>query len=135
METKRYNMKKRSKWTFITGGIILLTAIVLLFLDIEFTLGQLIIPNTLITIGLVSIAISLKNYFITKEIKYDERDQLIILKSSKNTLAILIYIASISMLIGTVQKISVDLMLVSSVLLFGTIIIYKISYNYFNKKN
>jgi uncharacterized membrane protein len=135
MKTKTYDMKKLAKSRFIIGTIALVAGIILIFTNPDLKLGQIMIPNTLFTMGIILIIISFKNYYIIKEIKYDERDQLIALKSSNITLSVIIYASIIGMLIGTIQKVPIDLMTTSAIILFGTIIIHKLSHYYLNKKN
>ena len=127
-------MKQRAKYMFLIGGIILAAGIILIVLSPETKLGQITLPSTLITLGAVLIAIGMLNTFIRKEIKYDERDQIIALKSSNITLSIIILVSAITMLIGTIQDISIDLMITSATILFGIIIIHKLSHYYLNKK-
>jgi hypothetical protein len=135
MKTKKYDMKKRGKWMLPIGTLILILGIALMLTKPEIKLGELMVTNTLITMGLTLLAIGILNIFIRKEIKYDERDQLIVLKSSKIVLSIIIYASIIGMFLGTIQKISIDLLTASIIILLGTIIIYRISHYYLNKKN
>jgi len=135
MKTKTYNMKKMAKWRFLIGGLSLIIGFALLFLNPSLKLGLIMIPSFLITVGIILILVGLKSYSITKEIKYDERTQLIILQATRTTFAAIIYASLVTMLVGTIQKISVDLMTISLITLFAIIITYKLSYLYFNKRN
>ena len=135
MKTKTYNMKENAKYRFAIGTIALLFGILLILTKPDLKLGQIMLPNTLIIIGIIMIIVGLKNYFITKEIKYDERTQFLMLKAATATLSTLIYIMIITMLIGTLQRAQVDLAIFSSIILFGTIIVYKLFYWRYDKKN
>ncbi|PLX27670.1 hypothetical protein C0583_00315 [Candidatus Parcubacteria bacterium] len=135
METKTYNMKSHAKYRFVIGGLSLLSGIILLITNPGLTLGNIMIPNTLVTLGIILIAFGFRGYFFVKEIKYDERTQIIALRSSKAVLLIIIYAAMIAMLAGTVQKIQVDLATASAIILFGTIISHKLFHIYYDKRN
>lgn len=135
METKTYNMKSHAKYRFIVGGLALLVGIILLIVNPGLTLGNIMIPNSLFVMGVVLITFGFKGYLLEKEIKYDERTQIIALKTSKAVLSIIIYGSITTMLIGTIQKIQVDLMTISAIILFGTIISYKLFYKYYDRKN
>lgn len=135
MKTKTYNMKSYAKYRFIIGGLTLLTGIVLLIVNPSLALGNIMIPNSLIVMGVILIIFGFSGYFFVKEIKYDERRQIIRLKSSRAVLSIIIYIAIVTMLIGTIQRIQVDLMKVSATILFGTIIIHKLFNIHYEKKS
>lgn len=135
MKTKTYNMKFHAKHRFIIGGLTLLVGIILLIIKPSLTLGNIMIPNSLIVMGIILIILGFKGYFFVKEIKYDERTQIIALKSSRVVLSIIIYTTITTMLIGTIQKIQVDLMTISAIILFGTIIIHKLVNMHYDRKS
>lgn len=135
MKTKTYDMKKLSKWKFLFAGILLTVGILLIIFKPGYSLGQLQVSNCLIVAGIILIIFGLKGLFSGGKIKHDERTQMIILKSSKATLTTLIYVLLAMIVIGTAQRIAIDLVLFSSVTFFTIIIVYKLYYWHFNKKN
>jgi len=135
MKTKTYNMKSHAKYRFIIGGLALLSGAILLIVNPGLVIGSMMISNTLIVMGIILIILGFRGYFFEKEVKYDERIQIIALKSSRAVLSIIIYTSITTMLIGTIQGIQVDLMTISAIILFGTIIIYKLFYKYYDGKN
>lgn len=134
MKTKTYNLKALAKKRLTLAIAFLAIAIAILVINPNYQIGNIRILNTLLIATIVLLAIAIRDYYFLKEIKYDERTQMIMLNASKATLATLIYSSIVLMLIGTIQKISIDLATSTIITLFAIIFIHKFFYWHFNKK-
>jgi len=134
-KTKTFNTKEQAKWKFVFAISFLILATVLEVSGYgNLRLGQMYFSAWLYMVGIIALIIAIKNHFYGGEIKYDERTQLLMLKASKKTFAILIYVAIGLMFMGTINPMKVDLMTIASVVLFSIIIMYKFFYWRLSKK-
>jgi len=135
MKTKTYNTKEQAKWKFIFAISMIVLATVMEISGYGNTnVGGLYLTAWFYTIGAISLVIAVKNHFYGGEIKYDERVQMLILKASRFTFSWLIYVGLVLMVVATINPMKVDLMTMSSFMLFSVIIVYKLYYWRISKK-